>query len=180
MPSLSWSPRRLRLSSRPLPLRLTSLVLSACIVAIATDAAAVRRLPTDPGRLKYVFRNASDAGQSPRAVLAADFDRDGVDEQVRCTQSVNGPSYIDVCKVAESRRFALITINILTRGELSGVSDLTGDGIPELVWLEEDIDRRGIQIRVAEVALSDSGTARRDLGGSTSRMSRTSRRTRDL
>jgi signal transduction histidine kinase len=146
-------------------LRLAALTIAVCIAATATDAAAVRRLPIDPARLRYVFRNASDAGPAPRAVLAADFDGDGVDEQVRFTQSVSGPSYIDVAKVAESQRFALLTINILTRGALSGIWDVTGDGIPELVWFEEDPDRLGIQVHVTEVAVSDSGTARRDLGG---------------
>src|SRR5512136_62505 len=136
MPSFSHARSHPRPMILGFSLQMAVLAVAVCIVATATDAAAVRRLTTDPGRLKYVFRNASATGPPPRSVLVADFDRDGIDEQVRFTQSVNGPSYIDVAKVAESQRFALLTINILTRGELSGIADVTGDGIPEIVWFE--------------------------------------------
>jgi signal transduction histidine kinase len=120
-------------------------------------------LPHDPGSLPYAFRDAAPTGHAPVSVLAGDLDGDGVDEQVRFVHGEDLSSYLDVSQLAEDRAYPVVIINTSRGGDLSGLCDVTGDGLPEVIWYEQPPETRRATLTVSQVCIEGGGAERRDL-----------------
>lgn len=142
---------------------LTILTLALCAVSSGCIGGP-RRLPSDPGRLRYVFAHAVPTGGTPELVFVADFNRDGVDEQVRFVYGEDRSSYLDLSELTEDRCYNLLTIHTHGWGEVCGLSDVTGDGIPEIVWYEQEGGTRRGTLTVSQLSVRGPSASRRDLG----------------
>jgi signal transduction histidine kinase len=143
--------------------RLTVLALALC-VASAGCVGGPRRLPSDPGRLRYVFSDAAPGGRTPVAVLVADFDADGADEMVRFVHGEDRSSYLDISDLTEDRCYNLLTIHTQGWGEVCGLPDVTGDGVPEMVSYEQEGGTRQGTLTVSQVTMRGPSASLRHLG----------------
>ena len=137
---------------RPRPGLLPTLTLLAlCAVVVVGCGDGPRRVPSNPDWLRYRFSTAAPMGPAPQAALAADFDGDGVDEMVRFVHGLDRSSYVDWNEPAEDRIYTLHTNRTHGFGEVCGITDLTGDGTPEVVWYEQEGGTRRGTLVVDEV-----------------------------
>ncbi len=97
-------------------------------------------------------------------MLAADFDRDGVDEMVRFVHGEDSSSYLDINELTEERCYNLLTVHTHGGGGVCGLSDVTGDGVPEVVWYEQEGGTRRGTVTVSQITASGPSAERRDLG----------------
>ncbi|MBM3307482.1 MAG: hypothetical protein FJY74_04070 [Candidatus Eisenbacteria bacterium] len=100
---------------------------------------------------------------TPVVVFATDFDGDGVDEELRFVRGLDHSSYWDIGAPAEHGSYNLHTTRPRGAGTICGVTDLTGDGVPEVVWYEQQVGVRAASVVVTEVVRCDSTAVVRDL-----------------
>jgi signal transduction histidine kinase len=128
--------------------------------------------------LPYSFAHASPPDNARLTFAAADFDGDGIDEGVCFCKKENGDHYIAVFRLFEAQHDCVQQINLSFKSFLMGLTDLTGDGLPELVWWQQAAGA-DVTFVFEELVAGKEGTLRRTIGtvvwdatGSTSRSGR--------
>ena len=162
MPSLLFRFERLLEHARGHRPRAVLIILTVTLfVAAAGCIGGPRRLPHDPASLPYAFRHAAADSYTPMALYVADFDGDGVDEQVRFVCGNDNTSYWDIDELNEFKGDRnLHTGRVPDHGTVSGVVDVTGDGVPEVVWYEQDESSCTAFLHVTQVDLGESAEVR--------------------
>lgn len=123
----------------------------------------MRRLPDDFGRLRYRFENAAPVDYSPHQVGVGDLDLDGVDEEIRIVRTFDGDWYMEVRRPDEGQRFSLMVEYLHGRSGLSDVLDLTGDGVPEIIYWDQTPEGV-VALSVLGVAVKGDAVEREVLG----------------
>ncbi len=150
---LRFAESNLNARRRLLRLRVLTYALGvACVVTLASCEQGPRRLSASQARYRCALVNAIRITDRPREIAAADLDGDGIDEEIKLGLSRGGTSYLHIARVAEDRHYALLTKNFFSSAGLAGVIDVTGDGVPELIWWEQ-LDRERLRVSVSGITL---------------------------
>ncbi|MBD3347983.1 MAG: GHKL domain-containing protein [Candidatus Eisenbacteria bacterium] len=116
------------------------------------------RLSGTEARYPYSLVPAIQTVSRPIRIGIADFDGDGIDEEVKHALAKGGTSYLNVARVAEERHYALWTRHFFNAAGLSGLWDVTGDGAPEIVFWEQ-VSRDTVRAVVSQLTITGRAAA---------------------
>jgi signal transduction histidine kinase len=95
-------------------------------------------LPEAPDRLHYLMVTAAPISEYSGTFEAVDLDGDGIDEEIKYDDGIGGASFLSVARVRQDQLYHLYTRHLLSKGGVLGVTDITGDGRPELIWWRQE------------------------------------------
>ncbi len=139
------------------------LLIALLAVLLSSCGDGTHRLPDDPAMLPYSFAHASPPNNARLTFAAGDFDGDGIDEGVCFSKDPDGDHYISVFRLLEAQHNSVQQINLSFKSFLMGVTDLTGDGLPELVWWQQAAGE-DVTFVFEELVVNREGTIRRTIG----------------
>lgn len=125
---------------------------------LALLAAGCGRGPSSlpPGEaLPYELVLAVPTATYPGWVVTADFDGDGVDEEIKYDAGTGGASFLSVARVGTDQLYSLDTINMMSKGGICGLVETTGDRAPELLWWWQT-SRESVSVFVSGVAVDQA------------------------
>ncbi len=139
------------------------LLIALLAVLLSSCGDGTHHLPDDPAMLPYSFAHASHPDNARLTFTAGDFEGDGIDEGVCFCKKQDGDHYIAVFRLFEAQHDCVQQINLSFKSFLMGVTDLTGDGLPELVWWEQ-AGGADVTFVFEELVVGSEGTLRRTIG----------------
>lgn len=131
-------PLRTRFGNTPAALAVSAAAALLSALLLTSCDHGPRHLSQRSEVYRYALTRAiPDVVPCPQSTISVDFDQDGIDEEIKFAAAAGGASYMMVSRVGEGRHYALFSRNFLTSAGLCGVADVTGDGVPEIVWWEQ-------------------------------------------
>ena len=111
------------------------LAVFACVGSLLVGCGhGPRSLPASNERLRYALDIAVLAADYRGSPEVADLDGDGVDEVVKYDAGFGGAAFLSVARIRGNQFYALTTRHLLSKGNVCGFTEITGDDAPELIW----------------------------------------------
>ncbi len=140
-----------------------TLLIALLAVILSSCGDGPHRLPDDPAMLPYRFAHASPPSNARLTFTAGDFEGDGIDEGVCFSADPDGIRYISVFRLHEAQHTSVTQINLTSKSFLMGLVDVTGEGLPELVWWEQ-VAGADVSFVFEELVVGGEETLRRTIG----------------
>ncbi|HYW69166.1 MAG TPA: hypothetical protein VE960_06130, partial [bacterium] len=91
-------------------------------------------LPGSPESLPYALVPAAPTAVYYGSFVAVDLDNDGIEEEIKYDEGIGGASFLSVSRIRDNQFYNLHTKHLMSGGGVCGLTDITGDGTPELIW----------------------------------------------